>query len=67
MELSSNDKDQLSKVEWEGSVLDAIDAGVTHDDFDNEELQQAWKNIEDLYAKMTPHLNTIEDALGEME
>lgn len=65
MELSSTDRDQLHKIDWEGSILAAIDSGVNHTDFDNKELQQAWKNIEELYAKMTPYIGIIDCALDE--
>lgn len=66
MELSNTDRDQLYKVEWEGSILDAIDSGVTHTKFDSKELQQAWKNVEELYAKMTPDIDIIDRALDEV-
>ena len=66
MKLSDNDKTQLYKIEWEGSILDAIDSGVTHDKFDNEELRQAWKKVEELYDKMTPYTYIIDDALDEV-
>lgn len=66
MNLSDNDKTQLYKIEWEGSILDAIDSGVTHDKFDNEELKQAWKKVEELYDRMFPYTRVIEDALDEV-
>ena len=66
MKLSDNDKTQLYKIEWEGSILDAIDSGVTHDKFDNEELQQAWKKVEELYDRMFPYTRVIDDALDEV-
>ena len=30
MKISDNDKELLSKVEWEGSILAAIDSGVNY-------------------------------------
>lgn len=63
MKISDNDKELLSKVEWEGSILAAIDSGVRHEDFENQELQNAWRKVEGLYDRMFPYTRVIEEAL----
>ena len=66
MKISEHDKELLGKVEWEGSILAAIDSGVKHEEFENQELKNAWKKVEELYDQMTPHTILIDDALDSI-
>ena len=66
MKISDNDKELLSKVEWEGSILAAIDSGVNHEDFESQELKNAWKKVEEFYDRMFPYTRVIEEALDSI-
>jgi len=66
MKISDNDKELLSKVEWEGSILAAIDSGVKHEDFESQELKNAWKKVEEFYDRMFPYTRVIEEALDSI-
>lgn len=66
MKISDNDKELLSKVEWEGSILAAIDSGVKHEDFESQELKNAWKKVEGFYDRMFPYTRVIEEALDSI-
>ena len=63
MKISEHDKELLEKVEWEGGILDAIDYGVRHEDFESQELKNAWKKVEEFYDRMFPYTRVIEEAL----
>ncbi len=66
MKISEHDKELLEKVEWEGSILAAIDSGVKHEDFENQELQNAWRKVAGLYDRMFPYNRVIEEALDSI-
>lgn len=66
MKISDNDKELLSKVEWEGSILAAIDSGVKHEDFESQELKNAWKKVEEFYDRMFPYTRVIDEALDSI-
>lgn len=66
MKISDNDKELLHSIEWEGSILAAIDSGVKHEDFENQELQNAWRKVEELYDQMFPYTRVIEEALDSI-
>lgn len=47
----------VSKIDWEGGLLDAIEYGIRAEDMPegDDELAKAWKKLEDAYNEVVPH------------
>lgn len=57
---TEKDRDTLNKISWEGGVIDALEYGIKHDDFDNKELRRIWRMLES-YGKEIGNLSRIID------
>lgn len=50
----------VSKIEWEGGVLAALEYGLRSEDTDDIELSILWQKIVDLYSQVKSQLREIE-------
>jgi len=44
-------EEALDKIGWEGGVQGALEYGIRHEDIDEGPVREAWKSIEEWYAK----------------
>lgn len=56
----------LNKIEWEGGVLEALDYGIKSDDFDNMELRQVWKELEEHRKEIEKLSPVVDNAIDEV-
>lgn len=56
----------LNKIEWEGGVLEALYYGIKSDDFDNMELRQAWKELEEHNKEIEKLSPVVDNAIDEV-
>jgi hypothetical protein len=54
--------DLLSKIEWEGGVIAALEYGIKTVDMPegDTELEQAWRKLEDAWNALDPIVDTVE-------
>ncbi len=62
-----SDDDIRQTVDWEGGPFEALDWGITYDDFadPNSKLALAWRDLEIAYTDMKGPLRRVEEALYE--
>jgi hypothetical protein len=58
-----------ARIEWQGSVLAALEDGLQHRDIDPgaAELRQAWADLQEVYqADLQPAVGTVETILADV-
>jgi hypothetical protein len=56
--------DVAAKVQWEGSLTDALEYGVSYDEMPDDELGGAWVATERAYSEFSKAAEIVEDILN---
>lgn len=53
-----------NKIEWEGSVLEALDT-VSDEDIEDEDLSSLWYDLHETWERLSREIEEFEDSLNE--
>lgn len=68
MKYTMTEQEFANKIEWEGGILDALDYGLTPEDVEGGELQDAWRTLYIRYtASLKPAVERVQELLWGLE
>lgn len=60
IEKPMTESDFISKIDWEGGIIGALEYGLTADDVEPGSMRDAWRKLDELWAPM-------EDAIADVQ
>lgn len=61
-----SESDFIAKIEWEGGVVGALEYGLTSNDVEPGELQNAWKELEKAWVPMQDAIEEVQSLIDDM-
>lgn len=53
----------LTKINWEGGIMDALDYGISPDDIEDPKVASIWRDIQDHYLDLEPMIDDLMEIL----
>lgn len=61
-----NNQELSNKIDHEGGIVATLDYGVTFEDISDPQVQELWKEVQELYfSRLRPQLDRIRELLPE--